>query len=593
MINNYLILISRNDYNLLFKYGYFRVNGDMVVSFSCSYEELPQRKDLAQKLFEGANPFTQMDAVLILHYSKKVENTQVPVFDLINIEDVEHIIPLTDQAKAEFKESFNHIVRIEEPIWESEVISLRVQQRKQDIILGIRNAAKIFGVDNKIENAKNNILENTIDSVAQLWCNGGCPGKEDTIWTYLLRYERHDLFPKDAPVGYFMDAITVFCNFLSKTQKNAYDSDICETAIFKYLETLDVKASILDILSSIEKEEKCAKFLNIVHTTCPSSFFLKVAVLFLVYKDKLSNGESIEKMTKWLSYYGDDVEYAIALLGIFQGHEKTSNLYYELSELKFVKDKQTLAFERSLHQQKIDEANAEIERRQREREQEDWWRKEDQGKSGKGKSGKGATKGSGRGKNKSGYDKKGEYNPFRSSPYGNGKGFGDETIEKNGHILHRIKKGEEIVQKDGKYVPSSMVMNSGNPDKDKNSRTIIYSSQEELPSAINGESVKVPNASETSLPKDGTFEESQPGSTSANDSLKSSLEPSSEKEEKVFVPNKQSSDTLLFGEEDRYPLKMSKSLTAKNRPNLKSGQYRVAHNEEEFIRLQNEGFIYF
>lgn len=394
MKKNYLAIISRNDYNLLFRYGYFRVNGDMVIPFDCSSEELPTRVDIADKLFEDANPFAQMDSIMVLHYSKN--EAEKIHFDIINIDDVEHIYPLTVDAQRSFESSFDHRVRIDTPLWGQAAMNLRKRQKLTDMKMGIHNLSKIFGLEQQIQASLHLVDEASLHSVAKLLVEGGRPSEDDSLWTYLLMYERHDTFPKDVVKSNFLDVITVVSSFLMKEQVFAYDSDVCNRPVFLFVESLDNSMKFKDIIAAVQQSEDCMGFLNKVNELCPEIDFIKVAVLFLRYKEHFINGFKVDNYVTTNPYekYGNGFEISVMLLGAYFGHEKTADCFYEHLPLKILKDKSILEFEQKKHDEEVRKAKEEVERRQKEREQggenpADPFRgrfpKEGKGKKGKGK----------------------------------------------------------------------------------------------------------------------------------------------------------------------------------------------------------------
>ena len=114
------------------------------------------------------------------------------------------------------------------------------------------------------------------------------PEGDVSPWTYLLRYERHENYPKDT-CGYFIDALHVFGNISKK--KSNHDSIIEKSNKGKEInERTNCKFN--DLVLWI-KEDKT--FTKKVKDKTGNADFMPIAALFLTLKDCFKDGIDNER----------------------------------------------------------------------------------------------------------------------------------------------------------------------------------------------------------------------------------------------------------------------------------------------------------
>ena len=151
------------------------------------------------------------------------------------------------------------------------------------------------------------------------------PTGEQSIWTYLLRYERHSFYPKDTK-GFFCDYIHVACNWMAKKEK--LNDVATETTLYNQIKeslATDFKPlSQIAINSNLpSRTDEAAK--------CQ---FAVAAPLFLLMKHRFSSGFSIDlKTIDYAKTFGFECAVAVYLLGLTLGYDKTYDAYYDFVKL--------------------------------------------------------------------------------------------------------------------------------------------------------------------------------------------------------------------------------------------------------------------
>ena len=333
---NYLALISRTEFNTLFKFGRILLNSDLTsgCSMSNKLENLDKDNDFINKI--SKIDFDDTFSNLIIQYQK---NTSVPGQKLneIKIQDVKHIYPLNNDAKREFEISFDERIKIENPIFD--VNEIFMQKAFDDCKRGIENVWQIFDLsDKQKEKCQKIITDDIIKQTVQQMLSGEKIEGDYPLWVYLMRYERHSYYPKET-LGYFMDVVHIFCNYAKRGQTD--DKDVENTDIFKMLTTINISEKSEIIHQSIEKTAFCIK-LNELEKKCN---FLKVAVIYLTIRDKYIEGLKYDSKFVNLckEHFEENFVIASYLLGIFLGYDKTYDCLYDKIKLSIFKSAEEMS----------------------------------------------------------------------------------------------------------------------------------------------------------------------------------------------------------------------------------------------------------
>lgn len=363
---DYLALLRRTDFVDLYKYGYFYLNKDKIVSFDCPVSELSKRSDIFDFLFSQVNSFESSFTYLLIHYTKSDIECES---SFVSIEEVKGVYPLDSEAKREYESSFDEHIRIENPIWDDTISLIQKRLLFESSIQGARNVFTIFKL-NEIERCKTIIDDDMVEEMLSDVYDNRRPKGNKSIWVYLMRYERHSFYPKDT-LGFYMDVVHVICNFMAKREVEDYEVE--STTIYNILDSyngLSLKSN--EIIERLNKDDRAAGFLYKLKEFVPEANFIKVAVNYLYmryrYSDKFFYEEKIIESCK--TSFADSFILASYMLGITLSHDNTYSCLYETLPLPIYKSKQEMDI---IYKQRADEsekARKEMERLEFERKQE-------------------------------------------------------------------------------------------------------------------------------------------------------------------------------------------------------------------------------
>lgn len=319
---DYIALVRKVDFIDLYKYGKLHINRDMISEFDCSIEELNGRRDIFDKVFKVANPFDYTFAYLLIHYIKPKSGK----FSDVQIEEIQHVYPLDKDAFKELFISFDKQINISEPIWAEYVLNFQQSNLFKACKQGVKNLWEILKLKKMDKKYSSIISDNELKEVIRELFYDERPVGDLSIWIYLLRYERHSFYSEGVK-GYFMDAVHVLSNYLSKREIDSIES----TDIYHFIE--DSRDETYEkLVLAIKKSEICRNF--IIHSERASKEidFLKVAPLFLMMRTmfkKEINVSTIRNEVAPLLKNGESFFYATYLVGIILGQEKTYQALYE------------------------------------------------------------------------------------------------------------------------------------------------------------------------------------------------------------------------------------------------------------------------
>lgn len=331
MKNNYFALISRTEFNSLLKFGRLLLNSNLI-----SYGDLTETtiNDLKYKI--GKIDFDNTFSYLIIQYEKDDQFCYNK--NHIFIQDVKHIYALDINAKREFEISFDERIKIEEPLFD--ITDITQQKAFDDCKRGIDNIWQIFGYNKEDkEKCKNIINDDIIKQTVNLMLSDDEALGDYPLWVYLMRYERHSYYPKEA-VGYFMDAVHIFCNY-KKPDHQALDNEVENTSIYKLLSAINVSEKTNAIYQQIENSDFCKALIRLE----PSCNFLMIAVIYLKirdeYRDRLKYDKSYIDPCK--EHFKEDFVIASYLLGIYLGYDKTYDCLYDKFRLDIFKSAEEMS----------------------------------------------------------------------------------------------------------------------------------------------------------------------------------------------------------------------------------------------------------
>lgn len=330
---NYLALMRKQEFTDLYKYGIFHANRDMIKKFDCSIEDLKNNLEFFREIFALANAFDSSFTYVFVHYSMEPDNS---CLEEIEIEDVQNIYPLDDEAKIGLKiNPIDRRIPIQDPLCPEVVFEYRKSKTYSDCKRGTENVWKVFGLSDVQYDYSTKIVPNScIKEVIDELYRGKRPEGELSIWIYLLRYERHAIYPHTT-LGYFMDAIHVVVNKMNGRDVDSYES----THIYKLLDSLDYNLKSDKIQEEINSSEEAKGIKVIIKRYCPEIDYLKVATIFLKMKNDYADGLTYCKKTieDYLKAWPNEFPVAAYLLGLTLGHRKTYDCLYDILPLPLYK----------------------------------------------------------------------------------------------------------------------------------------------------------------------------------------------------------------------------------------------------------------
>ena len=338
-MKNYLALIRRADFIDLYKFGFFYLNPEKIVEFDCSIADLSKRDDIYDALFTKINFFESSFTYLIINYIKS-NNPEDKTF--VSIEDVRHIFPLDLEAKREFEFSFDEHIKIDSPIWSDNISLIKKRQMFQSSMQGAINIFKIFKLDG-IDKCRAIISDDVVEGMLSDVYDNVRPSGDISLWVYLMRYERHSFYPKNS-LGYFMDVVHIFVNFMSKKEIDEY-TQIEGTIIYKILASYNGMAyKTNEILEKLHQDEMASDFLTKITAVVPKIDFILVAVSYLklrdVYREGFFYDESFIEKCKVVS--GESFYLASYMLGLVLSYDKIYSAFYRSIPLAIYKSREEM-----------------------------------------------------------------------------------------------------------------------------------------------------------------------------------------------------------------------------------------------------------
>ena len=318
---DYLAIIRKADFVDLFKYG--KLNVYSAIDFDGNIKAHANDDDLFEKLTKCMNLFEYSFEYMVIHFVSDNGN-EYPY--PINIEDVRGLYTFDEEAKKEMNVSFDSRIRLHVSPWGEKFKALHNNQLISQSKRGIDNLWAIFDLsetDRKM--CESIITDDIVSEVFDELFSYKRPTGEQSIWTYLLQYERHSFYPKNTK-GYFCDYIHVACNRLKKIE---LQEDVAETTEL-YSQIINCSKDDFASLSNIAVSSKLSSLTD-EEARCK---FAIAAPLFLLMKDKFSDGFRIDsKFINYAKKFELECYVAVYLLGLTLGYDKTYDAYYDFVKL--------------------------------------------------------------------------------------------------------------------------------------------------------------------------------------------------------------------------------------------------------------------
>lgn len=326
---NYIALIQRSEFNALFKYGHLYVHNP--IPFEGQLIEHSNDVALFQSLTRYMNISEYSTEYLELQFCKNpFVGTSVEVF----IKDVTGLYAIDAEAHATLSVSIDPRINLQISCWSAFYNDLRKKQAVRQAKAGMFNCFEIFKIkDDDRSSIKQILTDAFIDGIYRDLYAGNRPSGNKSIWTYLIRYERHYPYWNDIR-GFFSDAIHVFHNFLKKEE---IDYEIADEVPLGEVVS-KCSGDFKQIYQTIMQNDHSQYEVDSCNYLCVASLFLYMKSLFKdrgITMPKFNTYEPI--FSDFYINYGFDFALAVGLLGIVLSQELTYNCYYELKNLNIFK----------------------------------------------------------------------------------------------------------------------------------------------------------------------------------------------------------------------------------------------------------------
>lgn len=320
-MKHYLAIIRKIDFVDLFKFGHFFINN--AVPFD-DEDDFTDNNDLFCSVTKYLNPYDYSFEYLMIHFVSEEGNNTAPID--VNIQQVKKIYAFDEEAQKEMSISFDPRIEIACSPWSEKFATLHEQLLLKQSYRGVNNLWTLFELTQEDLNKCKKIIPNeAIEEAFRGFYANERPTGELSIWTYLLRYERHSLYPKDMR-GFFCDYIHVFCNYSDK--REFLEGEAENTNLYKDIMKAENNSKISELQKIVEQSQ-----LNSLANEVAKCRFSVAASLFLYLKSQFSEGVPIVPDKKKIEYAKEfgKLEGAIAvyLLGITLGHDKTYDSFYQ------------------------------------------------------------------------------------------------------------------------------------------------------------------------------------------------------------------------------------------------------------------------
>lgn len=321
-MNNYLIIISKQEFTSLYRFGKIPFNQSRLIRLEFAEKEL-FNSFTNLPFFEGDEEY------LIL----KIE---ISDFDksFILTQNLLEIIPLTKAAKLSLSGKFDIKINFSEPLFENTIREVEDFIEISDKIQGAKSLVSIYFKGNTSS------ISNDVLKESYYYRSKGQKSNEiqSDFFTHLLVYERYDFFP-NTDLGYFYDLGEIFAHYKGK---DSFKGSNYHGFLEKYKSVLKEK-KLTEIISFVEKNNEIDPF-KILLTLDGEKLYL-TAVLYLKYKSELLGKDSLKdsnipKIMEWVKqkefHVHENVD-AIFLLGGFIGFKGIYDDYYDSVRLRIYK----------------------------------------------------------------------------------------------------------------------------------------------------------------------------------------------------------------------------------------------------------------
>ena len=332
----YIALIKKELFDCLFKYGRIHLGDGDSICIANHLDEYKKDTSLLKELFKERDDFEMNFEYVLINYVTDEDDSKMTV----RIENVLGLYALDEQSVNSLSVRLDPRVVINPPLWPNVMNEIKITKTVESCKRGIDNVWKIFSLNESDKHRCSAIVSDAIiNEVVRENYNNEQPLGDLSIWVYLLRYQRHEMYPQN-DMGYFLDTVHVFTNwhFKDSNQLNTEATDV-----FKRLMNYSGRKSYSDILSYIETTPEISNF----REKAGIDGFYRIAPLYLKLLEPSAErgldlngdigGVPLNNQISKLKHFGFDFSLAAYLLGIILGYSRTSDALYDSLQLSIFK----------------------------------------------------------------------------------------------------------------------------------------------------------------------------------------------------------------------------------------------------------------
>ena len=323
-------ILSKQEFTSLYRFGRIPAQYSNFIDADCDINLI--EKSLLSE-FMNIPFFDGDEQYLIIKLNFADEDTNS---NIIVMEDVKEIIPLTEAAKKSYELKFDPRISFSNPKFEHIIYEVEKEIDISDKLEGAKSLVNMLMPDNDVVDT----IDNTILKKAHDFRSNGKKSSEiqDDFFIHLLVYERYEFFPNTV-LGYIYDVGEIFAHSKNKPTFKG-------SGLHKYLEYNKPNFNNLQLsklIDILESSDKIESFKNQLIKDDLRQYIS--ALLFLKFKDELLDKDSlnetvIEEIRDFIiekKDYSRELVVALYLTGGFFGFKKFYSDYYEYLNLPIFK----------------------------------------------------------------------------------------------------------------------------------------------------------------------------------------------------------------------------------------------------------------
>lgn len=324
-----IYILSKQEFTSLYRFGSIPIITNQIIPISNKRED--EVESAIFHSFKRLPPFSGDEEYLIIVFENSVSND-----NLLGIENLLEIIPMTKAAKSSYEMKFDAKLDFREPRFEMIIHKVEEEIDIKERYQGVKVFWKLCGIQNEFEPL---VSEEIIRSAYRKRIEGIKSNEfTDEFLTHLLVYERYEFFP-NSDLGFFYDVGEIFAHTKGKPTFRGSN-------LHSFLEknkTILSSKSFSEIASIISGSEEISSFKKQLLKEDTKQYI--AAATFLKFKKDLSDLETIKgsETGKLIGELRKDKKFinelnlAVFLTGLFFGYQKFYDDFYQLVGLNIFK----------------------------------------------------------------------------------------------------------------------------------------------------------------------------------------------------------------------------------------------------------------